>query len=135
MHGDVLLDDRKNGHQQMAREGMTLDATGHYLIATTATSRAVIAANGKVIKLEPSTYLHIRGDRSSWERHQETWTGHAKRFLGGSGPASIEARGTRTRACKGAAACAADRYSFSFTSMSTSTSLGVLRKTTRSSVR
>ena len=36
----------------------------------------------KVIKLEPSTYLHIRGDRSSWERHQETWTGHAKRFLG-----------------------------------------------------
>lgn len=82
VHGDVLVDDKKTGHSQMARDGMALDAAGNYLIATTATSRAVIAANGKVIKLEPSTYLHIRGDRSSWERHQETWTGHAKRFLG-----------------------------------------------------
>ena len=77
--GDVLVDDRKTGRSQMARSGMTLDPMGDYLIATMATSHAVITLNGQGIKLEPSSYLRICGDRCHGGPHHEPlW----ERFLG-----------------------------------------------------
>jgi hypothetical protein len=80
--GDVLVEDKKKAYTQMARPGMMLDEGGNYLIATTATSRAQIMVNGQLIKLEPSSFLRLRGDQSWWDRHTEHWRGDAKLFLG-----------------------------------------------------
>ena len=44
--GDVLVEDRKNQYTEMARNGMTMDERGNYLIATTQTSRAELMING-----------------------------------------------------------------------------------------
>ena len=82
VQGDVLVDDRKNCYMQMARNGMRLDAKGNYLIVTTASSRAQLMVNGQSIKLDPSSYMHIHGARTWWERHKEVWAGNAKTILG-----------------------------------------------------
>ena len=74
VQGDVLVEDANNGHTHVARNGMTLDATGNYLITTTRTSRADIVVNGRLFKLEPSFFLRLRGDRTWWERHGYHWT-------------------------------------------------------------
>ncbi len=83
VQGDVLVEDAKKGYTEMAQSGMTLDTMGNYLIATTQTSRADIMANGQLIKLGPSSFLRIRGDRTWWEKHTESLTaGNVKLFLG-----------------------------------------------------
>jgi len=82
VQGDVLVEDAKKGYTEMARGGMTLDAMGNYLIATTATSRVDITVNGEVVKLGPSSFLRIRGDQTWWERHTEYWARDVKKFLG-----------------------------------------------------
>ncbi len=82
VQGNVLVEDRKKGYTEMARSGMTLDALGDYLIATTPTSRAQLMVNGQTVELPPSSFLRIGRGRTLSERHNESWTGDVKLFVG-----------------------------------------------------
>jgi|SRR5208283_1265932 len=82
VNGEVLVDDALRKYSQMAASGLWLDATGNYLIATTATSSATVMINGKMIILGPSSFLRVRGDRSWWDSHHETWNKDFRLFIG-----------------------------------------------------
>jgi len=82
VQGDVLIEDAKKGYTEMARSGMTLDAMGKYLIATTATSRIELMVNGETVELPPSSFMHIGGGQTLSGRHEESWTRDVKRFAG-----------------------------------------------------
>lgn len=83
IQGDVLIDDRKQGYIQMARPGMMLPDRGDCLVVTNNTSRAQINIDGKLIRLEPSSYLRLRPDgRTWWDKHGLAPGGDARLWLG-----------------------------------------------------
>ena len=82
VQGDVLVDDKKRDDRIMARDGLTLDPTGEYLVATTQTSSADVHAYGKLTRLGSYSYLRVGADRSLQGKHSEFWTArNTRRFL------------------------------------------------------
>ena len=84
VQGDVLVDDKRRGYQQVAHNGMVLEAGGDYLVATNATSRASIDLGGsRVIKLEPLSFLHVGpAGKPRWDRHGLWPSGDVRLWLG-----------------------------------------------------
>jgi len=82
VQGDVLVDDRRRDDRRMAHEGLTLDADGDYLVATTQASSTDVHAYGKYIRLGSSSYLRLGGNRAQEGRHNELWSAkNTKHFL------------------------------------------------------
>jgi hypothetical protein len=82
VQGDVIVDDQKLRYRAPAHIGMTLSLNGDYLIVTTPTSRAEFDIDGQPMKLGPSSFLRVRGNRSWWQKHGEPFTGDVKLFVG-----------------------------------------------------
>jgi len=83
VQGDVLVEDRTQGYLQMARNGMVLPDRGDCLVVTNTTSRAQIDIGGKIIQLEPSSYLRLRPDgRTWWDRHGLPPGGDTRLWIG-----------------------------------------------------
>jgi hypothetical protein len=83
VQGDVLVDDRTHGYLQMARNGMVLPDRADCLVATNTVSRAQIDVGGRIIQLEPSSFLRLRSDgRTWWERHGILPGGDTRLWLG-----------------------------------------------------
>jgi hypothetical protein len=74
VRGDVLVDDRKKDDRVMAYDGLTLDAAGDYLIATTQSSSADVQTQGKVARLGPFSFLRLGVARRLEGKHGEYWT-------------------------------------------------------------
>jgi hypothetical protein len=82
VHGDVLVDDRKKDDRVMAHDGLALDPSGDYLVATTQASSAEVHAYGKIIWLGKFSYLRVGGNRSLEGKHSEFWSApQTKHFL------------------------------------------------------
>jgi hypothetical protein len=82
VRGDVFVDDRRTDDRIMARDGLTLKMSGDYLIATTQASSAEVAANGKITRVEPYSYLRISMTRFMHGKHSEFWVArNTKAFL------------------------------------------------------
>jgi hypothetical protein len=81
VQGDVLVDDRKKDDRMMARDGLTLDPAGDYLVATTQSSSADVQAYGKLIRLGTFSYLRVAGIRNVEGKHSEYWTAKTTRVF------------------------------------------------------
>jgi hypothetical protein len=81
VYGDVLVDDRKKDDRVMARDGLTLDPNGDYLVATTQSSRADVNAKGKMLQLGPFSYLRLGGTRLLQGKHNEVWIARNTKFF------------------------------------------------------
>jgi hypothetical protein len=74
VRGEVFIDDRRRDDRIMARDGLTLDDGGDYLVATTQSSSADIQAYGRTIRLDRSSYARLRPPSKVLEgRHNEIW--------------------------------------------------------------
>ena len=73
VRGDVFVDDRKKDDRLMARDGLMLDPTGDYLVATTQSSSAEVHASGKSARLGPFAYLRVGGNRFLEGKHNLIW--------------------------------------------------------------
>jgi hypothetical protein len=82
VRGDVFIDDRKRDDRMMARDGLQLDSSSEYLVATTQTSSADVHALGKIFRLGPYSYLRVGANKSLEGRHKEFWIArNTKQFL------------------------------------------------------
>jgi hypothetical protein len=81
VQGDVFVDDRKADDRRMARDGLSLDPAGDYLIATTQTSSAEVHAFGTSSRLGPYSYLRVGGNRRSEGKHNELWSPKNTKFF------------------------------------------------------
>jgi hypothetical protein len=82
VHGDVLVDDRKKDDRVMAYDGLTLDPTGDYLVATTQSSSADVHALGKMARLGPFSFVRVGSNRFVEGKHNLMWIAReTKSFL------------------------------------------------------
>jgi hypothetical protein len=79
---DVIIEDRKNRYCEMARNGLELDESGDYLVATDQNSKAEILAGGGIVNLRSRSYMLISRNRSRIGERYFTWTRDVKIFLG-----------------------------------------------------
>jgi hypothetical protein len=73
VQGYVLVDDRRKDDRFSARDGLALDPSGDYLIATTQASSTEVHAYGKIIRLAPYSYLRVVSNRVREGKHGEFW--------------------------------------------------------------
>lgn len=73
VQGDVFIDDRRRDDRLMARDGLSLDPAGDYLVATTQSSSADIQAYARTIRLERYSYARLSPSRILEGRHNEIW--------------------------------------------------------------
>lgn len=84
VQGDVLVEDKRRGYQEMARGGMILEDGGDYLVATNATSGATIdVGTGETVRLGPLSFFTCGPHRKTWwGRHGLAPSGDMRRWLG-----------------------------------------------------
>jgi len=81
VQGYVLVDDRRKDDRFSARDGLALDPSGDYLVATTQASSADVHAYGKIIRLAPYSYLRVGGNRVLQGKHGEIWIARNTRLF------------------------------------------------------
>jgi hypothetical protein len=84
VQGEVLVDDKRRGYQQMARAGMILEDGGDYLVATNASSSVHIdTGTGETVRLGPLSFFTFGPHRRTWwGRHGLAPGGDMRRWLG-----------------------------------------------------
>ena len=82
VHGDVVVEDKKNKYMQAARPGLKLPDGGQYLIVTGPTSSAVLLGKKNKFRLPESSVLWVTDQKGFLARYYDQISHDSKIQIG-----------------------------------------------------